>query len=175
MGVPSIVVLLLVHNLQEWLESFLSGVGKLRGQAGKTPLFCFNVGFLSAGVWLFVCFFFLYAVSANLSSWISFFQMPSFFLSCADCLAVQRNEPTMREYKLVVLGSGGVGKSALVSVLLRTLPCTHTTQTPLQRSLCCSTIFRLHFLFSIYVLCLNRLWDFCAPRVHCGTMGHREM
>lgn len=40
MGVPSIVVLLLVHNLQEWLESFLSGVGKLRGQAGKIPLFC---------------------------------------------------------------------------------------------------------------------------------------
>lgn len=29
MGVPSIVVLLLVHNLQEWLESFLSGVENL--------------------------------------------------------------------------------------------------------------------------------------------------
>lgn len=32
MGVPSIVVLLLVHNLQEWLESFLSGVEKLGDQ-----------------------------------------------------------------------------------------------------------------------------------------------
>lgn len=32
MGVPSIVVLLLVHNLQEWLESFLFGVEKLRDQ-----------------------------------------------------------------------------------------------------------------------------------------------
>ncbi len=40
MGVPSIVVLLLVHNLQEWLESFLSGVEKLRDQTGKISLFC---------------------------------------------------------------------------------------------------------------------------------------
>lgn len=40
MGVPSIVVLLLVHNLQEWLESFLSGVEKLRDQTGKITLFC---------------------------------------------------------------------------------------------------------------------------------------
>lgn len=39
----------------------------------------------------------------------------------------------MREYKLVVLGSGGVGKSALVSVLLRTFLCTHRSHTPLQR------------------------------------------
>lgn len=54
-------------------------------------------------------------------------------LSCADCLAVQGNEPTMREYKLVVLGSGGVGKSALVSGLLCTLLRTHRTHTPLQR------------------------------------------
>ncbi|KAG9333777.1 hypothetical protein JZ751_010220 [Albula glossodonta] len=29
------------------------------------------------------------------------------------CCAVRRSDPTMREYKLVVLGSGGVGKSAL--------------------------------------------------------------
>lgn len=130
MGVPSIVVLLLVHNLQEWLESFLSGVGKLGGQAGKAPLFGFNVSFLSVGVWLFYC---VCSVSANFSSWISFLQMCCFFLSCADCLAVQGNKPTMREYKLVVLGSGGVGKSALVSVLLRSLLRTHRIHTLLQR------------------------------------------
>lgn len=50
MGVPSIVVLLLLYILQEWLESFLSGVGKTqRPDRKKNPfdlpekrfLFCF--------------------------------------------------------------------------------------------------------------------------------------
>lgn len=63
----------------------------------------------------------------------------------------------MREYKLVVLGSGGVGKSALVSIRYRTLLCTHRTHTPLQHSsaltivavslpsLFCSPCFQLIF------------------------------
>lgn len=55
MGVPSIVVLLLVHNLQEWLESFLSGEEKLRDQTcfvllEKKVRSCFVV------VWVFSWF-----------------------------------------------------------------------------------------------------------------------
>lgn len=108
MGVPSIVVLLLVHNLQEWLESFFAGVGKLRGQTGKKKSFVLLENKVSC--FFFVCFFF----SSLFETFLFCFSPP--FVQCR-LLAVRWSKPAMREYKLVVLGSGGVGKSALVSFL----------------------------------------------------------
>lgn len=103
--------LLLVHNLQEWLESFLSAVEKLSERKGQLYTVCFwfellNVLLCSCSV-LTVCVLLLLFL----------------FVQCR-LLAVCWSYPAMREYKLVVLGSGGVGKSALVSIpFLSTLYC----------------------------------------------------
>lgn len=114
MGVPSIVVLLLLYILQEWLESFLSGVGKTqRPDRKKIPLICLKRDFFFAFSPLFFHTF-------------SHFVCPIFIFPClssADCWAVQWSNPAMREYKLVVLGSGGVGKSALVSMAFQSSSC----------------------------------------------------
>lgn len=114
MGVPSIVVLLLLYILQEWLESFLSGVGKTqRPDRKKIPL-----------IYLKRDLFF--AFSPLFFHTFAHFVCPIFTFPClssADCWAVQWINPAMREYKLVVLGSGGVGKSALVSMAFQTSSC----------------------------------------------------
>lgn len=117
MGVPSIVVLLLVYNLQEWLESFLSWVEKLRDHTGKIPLFCLKRK-------LDLVLFFLNCLCFCKFLILSRFAFPR--LSSADCWAVRWSKPAMREYKLVVLGSGGVGKSALVSIPSWTPSCPST-------------------------------------------------
>lgn len=106
MGVPSIVVLLLVPNLQEWLKSFPSGVGEnSEARLKKNPFVCLIESNVYFSIFPFVAGL---PPSHRLLFW---------FESSADCEAVRWSKPAMREYKLVVLGSGGVGKSALVSSL----------------------------------------------------------
>lgn len=145
MGVPSIVVLLLVHNLQEWLESFLCEVEKLRDQAGKNPFVLLQKLDL---VFLF-CFL---SIFAPFSSCLSHFAFPH--LSSADCWAVRWSKPAMREYKLVVLGSGGVGKSALVSIHSWTPSCPPLT----------SNTSEVCFLNSLLVILAAKKLDFGLER-----------
>lgn len=108
MGVPSIVVLLLVQNLQEWVESFLSGLEEHIEQtwvlSKRNAIYLSRS--LSFSLFLNICCF----------CFVFFCLIFLPYLSKADCWAVLWSNLAMREYKLVVLGSGGVGKSALVSM-----------------------------------------------------------
>lgn len=92
--------------------SFWSGE-KLRPDRKKIPLICLKRDFFFAFSPLFFHTF-------------AHFVCPIFIFPClssADCWAVQWSNPAMREYKLVVLGSGGVGKSALVSMAFQSSSC----------------------------------------------------